>query len=244
MDRALRVGGTESVIESKKPLTIRSSTLSQWKRCEALRRSSSPVWPASLPFAMRVFRVPLRRLLSSKAGGKVFASAEDAVSDMQSGQTLLIGGFGLTGVPEKLIEAVRAKGVNDLTVVSSNVGTSERGLGRLFETKQISKMGARARLTAHNPIWPAPLRPHTHPYAPGSPLGAQSDPTSARTIYSSSSTSAGTLTSSSCRWEPWPNGCARRALAFPHSTRRRASARCTTREACRSGTPRMARARC
>lgn len=73
-------------------------------------------------------------------GGKVFASAADAVADVPSGATLLVGGFGLTGVPENLIAALQKKGVGDLTVVSSNVGTSERGLGLLFQGKQISKM--------------------------------------------------------------------------------------------------------
>mmetsp|Transcript_38548 Transcript_38548/g.101705 ORF Transcript_38548/g.101705 Transcript_38548/m.101705 type:complete len:463 (-) Transcript_38548:292-1680(-) len=59
---------------------------------------------------------------------------------MPSGSKLLVGGFGLTGVPENLIAAIQQKGIEDLTVVSSNVGTSERGLGLLFQGKQISKM--------------------------------------------------------------------------------------------------------
>ena len=83
-----------------------------------------------------------RRYLSSNglSGRKVFASAEDAVADIPYGSTLLVGGFGLSGVPENLIGALKRKGVSGLTVVSSNVGTSERGLGRLFENKQISKV--------------------------------------------------------------------------------------------------------
>jgi acyl CoA:acetate/3-ketoacid CoA transferase alpha subunit len=71
---------------------------------------------------------------------KVFASAEEATKDIVSGSTLLVGGFGLTGVPENLIEGVVATGADDLKVVSSNVGTAERGLGLLFQTKQIAKM--------------------------------------------------------------------------------------------------------
>jgi 3-oxoacid CoA-transferase len=71
---------------------------------------------------------------------KVVDSADAACADITSGSTLLVGGFGLVGVPENLILAVQKNGAKDLTVVSSNVGTAERGLGHLFQTKQISKM--------------------------------------------------------------------------------------------------------
>ena len=70
----------------------------------------------------------------------MFSSAEAAVADVWSGSTLLVGGFGLTGVPENILLALQKKGINDLTVVSSNVGTAERGLGLLFQGKQISRM--------------------------------------------------------------------------------------------------------
>lgn len=83
----------------------------------------------------------LRRKLSSKvSGGKVFASADAAVADVPAGAKLLCGGFGLTGTPDNLIMALQRAGTSQLTVVSSNVGTSERGLGPLFHTKQISKV--------------------------------------------------------------------------------------------------------
>jgi len=62
------------------------------------------------------------------------------VADVKSGSKLLVGGFGLSGVPENLLRALRDTGVGKLTVVSSNVGTSERGLGLLFQSKQITKM--------------------------------------------------------------------------------------------------------
>ena len=81
-----------------------------------------------------------RRLTARAMSSKVFASAEAAVADIPSGSKLLVGGFGLTGVPEKLLEALHKKGVDDLTVVSSNVGTAERGLGPLFQARQISTM--------------------------------------------------------------------------------------------------------
>ena len=71
---------------------------------------------------------------------KVVASADEACTDIKSGSTLLVGGFGLVGVPENLILAIQKNGAKNLTVVSSNVGTDERGLGHLFQTRQISKM--------------------------------------------------------------------------------------------------------
>jgi len=77
-----------------------------------------------------------RRALSSK----VFPSVQMALADVPSGATILVGGFGLSGVPENLIRGVRDLGVDNLTIVSSNVGTSDRGLGLLFQTKQIAKM--------------------------------------------------------------------------------------------------------
>jgi len=85
---------------------------------------------------------PAARLrgLASLSSPKVFESAAAACHDIESDSTLLVGGFGLTGVPENLLLAVRDRGSKNLTVVSSNVGTDERGLGVLFQTKQIGKM--------------------------------------------------------------------------------------------------------
>ena len=71
---------------------------------------------------------------------KVMASAAEAVADIPSGSTLLVGGFGLCGIPENLISAVVEKGVNDLTVVSNNAGVDDFGLGYLLATRQIKKM--------------------------------------------------------------------------------------------------------
>eukprot|EP00026_Physarum_polycephalum_P005617 Phypoly_transcript_05652.p1 GENE.Phypoly_transcript_05652~~Phypoly_transcript_05652.p1 ORF type:complete len:372 (+),score=69.38 Phypoly_transcript_05652:206-1321(+) len=59
---------------------------------------------------------------------------------MPSGSKLLVGGFGLCGIPEKLIEAVKNRGVKDLTVVSNNCGVDDFGLGVLLKTKQIKRM--------------------------------------------------------------------------------------------------------
>ena len=72
---------------------------------------------------------------------KVFASAADALRDvLHDGQTLAVGGFGLCGIPEALIAALRDSGVKDLTVVSNNAGVDGFGLGMLLSTRQIRKM--------------------------------------------------------------------------------------------------------
>ncbi|KAF9195602.1 Succinyl-CoA:3-ketoacid coenzyme A transferase 1, mitochondrial [Haplosporangium sp. Z 11] len=73
---------------------------------------------------------------------KVYSSAEDAVKDIPSGSTLMVGGFGLCGIPENLIAALkkRASDCKDLTVVSNNAGVDDFGLGQLLRTKQIKRM--------------------------------------------------------------------------------------------------------
>ncbi len=71
---------------------------------------------------------------------KVLPSAEAAVADIPDGATLMAGGFGLCGIPENLILAVRARGVKGLTVVSNNAGVDDFGLGILLQTRQVRKM--------------------------------------------------------------------------------------------------------
>ena len=72
---------------------------------------------------------------------KVFPSAEAALKDIVAdGQLLAVGGFGLCGIPEALIDALRDSGVKDLTVISNNAGVDGFGLGKLLETRQIKKM--------------------------------------------------------------------------------------------------------
>nr|ANM86839.1 succinate 3-oxoacid CoA-transferase [Stygiella incarcerata] len=72
--------------------------------------------------------------------GKVVSSAAEAVKDIGDSSTLLVGGFGLSGIPESLIAALRDKGSKDLTIVSNNCGVDHFGLGVLLDTKQIRKM--------------------------------------------------------------------------------------------------------
>ncbi len=72
---------------------------------------------------------------------KLYPSADDALRGiLHDGQTLAVGGFGLCGIPESLILALRDSGVRDLTVISNNAGIDGFGLGQLLSTRQIRKM--------------------------------------------------------------------------------------------------------
>ena len=71
---------------------------------------------------------------------KVVTSADEAVGDIPGGATLVVGGFGLCGIPENLIAALVRRGVGDLTCVSNNAGVDDWGLGLLLRTRQIRKM--------------------------------------------------------------------------------------------------------
>nr|WP_315189013.1 CoA transferase subunit A [uncultured Albidiferax sp.] len=72
---------------------------------------------------------------------KIFPSAAEALEGVvQDGQLMAVGGFGLCGIPEALIDALRDSGVRDLTVISNNAGVDGFGLGKLLETRQIKKM--------------------------------------------------------------------------------------------------------
>jgi 3-oxoacid CoA-transferase subunit A len=71
---------------------------------------------------------------------KLFASAKEAVRDIRDGATVIVGGFGLCGIPENLIAALRDQGTSNLTVVSNNCGVDGWGLGLLLENRQIKKM--------------------------------------------------------------------------------------------------------
>jgi 3-oxoacid CoA-transferase subunit A len=72
---------------------------------------------------------------------KIFSSANDAIADVvHDGQLLAVGGFGLCGIPEALILALRDSGVCNLTVASNNAGVDGWGLGLLLESRQIKKM--------------------------------------------------------------------------------------------------------
>jgi len=71
---------------------------------------------------------------------KRVASADVAIERLRDGATILIGGFGLCGIPENLIAAVRRKGTKDLTIASNNAGVDDFGIGLLLQTRQVKKM--------------------------------------------------------------------------------------------------------
>jgi len=71
---------------------------------------------------------------------KVVTNAAEAVRDIPDGAVLMVGGFGLCGIPENLIAALREKGVKELTVMSNNAGVNDFGLGILLQSRQIKKM--------------------------------------------------------------------------------------------------------
>lgn len=71
---------------------------------------------------------------------KIYTNFAEAVSDIQDGMTIMVGGFGLVGIPENLIKSLREKNVKGLTVISNNCGVDDWGLGLLLQNKQIKKM--------------------------------------------------------------------------------------------------------
>ncbi|NCI45718.1 CoA transferase subunit A [Sediminibacterium soli] len=71
---------------------------------------------------------------------KVFDNADEAIHDISDGATLMLGGFGLNGIPENCIAALVRKNTRDLTCISNNAGVDGFGLGLLLQTKQIKKM--------------------------------------------------------------------------------------------------------
>jgi 3-oxoacid CoA-transferase subunit A len=71
---------------------------------------------------------------------KVLASAEEAVARIPEGATIMMGGFGLCGIPENLIAALHARGTRGLTVISNNAGIDEFGIGVLLKSRQVRKM--------------------------------------------------------------------------------------------------------
>jgi 3-oxoacid CoA-transferase subunit A len=70
---------------------------------------------------------------------KVVANADEAVRDISDGATLMVGGFGLCGIPENLIRALVRKGVRNLTTISNNAGVDGFGMGLLLAAGQIRK---------------------------------------------------------------------------------------------------------
>ena len=71
---------------------------------------------------------------------KVVKDADTAIKDIQNGQTIMLGGFGLCGIPENCIQALLRKKVSDLTCISNNAGVDDFGIGLLLQQRQVKKM--------------------------------------------------------------------------------------------------------
>ena len=71
---------------------------------------------------------------------KIVSGADEAIRDINNGATIMLGGFGLCGIPENCIGALERKGCTDLTCISNNAGVDDFGLGLLLKTRQIKKM--------------------------------------------------------------------------------------------------------
>lgn len=87
-------------------------------------------------------RLPAERYMSvgRVLSAKFFETADDAVSDIGDGASVMVGGFGTCGTPENLLDALRRRGSQKLTVITSNAGTETAGVGKLAAGKQISRM--------------------------------------------------------------------------------------------------------
>jgi 3-oxoacid CoA-transferase subunit A len=71
---------------------------------------------------------------------KVVKNADDAIRDIEDGATIMLGGFGLCGIPENSIAALIRKGVKNLTCISNNAGVDDFGIGLMLKTRQVKKM--------------------------------------------------------------------------------------------------------
>lgn len=71
---------------------------------------------------------------------KIYSSFDEAVAHIKDGMTVMAGGFGLVGIPENLIKALKAQKTTDLTIISNNCGVDDYGLGLLLQDKQVKKM--------------------------------------------------------------------------------------------------------
>lgn len=91
---------------------------------------------------IKTIRLSARMRVKRSMSSKVFSSSMDAVKDIPSGSTLLLGGFGLCGIPENLIASLLKSGPTGLTCVSDNAGVDDYGPGLLLQTGQIKRMVA------------------------------------------------------------------------------------------------------
>ena len=104
-----------------------------------LGRSFRSLGRPAAPF-LSVLGGAARPMSTRKASDKVYDTAAEAVADIPEGAKLCVGGFGLCGIPENLIAALRDTGTSGLTAVSNNAGVDDFGLGLLLQTGQIKRM--------------------------------------------------------------------------------------------------------
>src|SRR4029079_7842771 len=86
------------------------------------------------------FKGRVSYLIEYRAMNKVLASAADAVAPIPDGATIMMGGFGLCGIPETLIADLHARGTKNLTLISNNAGVDDFGIGILLRARQVRKM--------------------------------------------------------------------------------------------------------
>src|SRR5438093_11020337 len=79
-------------------------------------------------------------LIECKSMNKLVASADEAVATIPEGATIMMGGFGLCGIPENLIAALHRRGTKGITVISNNAGVDDFGIGVLLRARQVRKM--------------------------------------------------------------------------------------------------------
>src|SRR6476469_6315075 len=110
-------------------------------RRSVVPRSDAPAGSAKFTvIPQRRARVEVQSDIFPRMMNKVVASVDEAVNDIHDGAMLVVGGFGLCGIPENLIAGLVRKKVKGLTCVSNNAGVDDWGLGLLLQTKQVRKM--------------------------------------------------------------------------------------------------------
>ena len=109
-----------------------------WSKC-VLLRLALPILSSALAVGVHCSRSN-RQFLWVTSMDKRIPSADAALANLKDGATILMGGFGLCGIPENLIAALRRKGTRDLTVVSNNAGVDDFGIGLLLQNRQVKKM--------------------------------------------------------------------------------------------------------
>ncbi|RHY08977.1 hypothetical protein DYB25_008921 [Aphanomyces astaci] len=126
-------GGDSTLSSSSAAPSVEKLALASILSPEIMLRQARRLHASVMPAASAL---NTQRFFSSK----VYANADDAVKDIKSGSKLIVGGFGLCGIPESSIDALVSLGSKDLTCVSNNAGVDDYGLGLLLQSRQIKRM--------------------------------------------------------------------------------------------------------